>query len=115
MNPFLVLNVPAAATDEQVRAAYQALVRRFPPEHHPERFQIIQEAYQSLRTPRDRANWRLLHLPASACHDLTEPLAAFAHLPGRMKPPGAAPFRDFLRTCATAAHRDSANHPTQPR
>ena len=59
MNPFLVLNLPLGATDADVRAAYQSLLRRFPPERRPEKFQIIQEAYQSLRTERERWNWRL--------------------------------------------------------
>ena len=107
MNPFLVLDVPTTASDEEVRAAYQRLLRRFPPEHRPEQFQLIQEAYQSLRTERDRWRWRLLNLSNS--HDgPLEMVAAFASLPGRAQPPGAPAFRAFLRGCAAAAKREQA-------
>jgi DnaJ-class molecular chaperone len=104
MNPFLVLDVPVTATDEVVRAAYQRLLRRFSPEHRPEEFQMIQEAYQALRTARDRWQWRLFHLPK----ERTGPLRAvetFARMPGRARPPGAAAFRAFLGACATSASR----------
>lgn len=113
-HPFLILEVPADATDEQVRAAYQVKLRRYPPEHHPEHFQMIQEAYQTLRTARDRRNWQLLHLEDSADGPL-EKLEAFARFPGRMKPPGAGPFRSLLRSCAAAALRtqSSSNRPKQ--
>jgi curved DNA-binding protein CbpA len=107
MNPFLVLDVPLDASDADVRAAYQSLLRRFPPERRPERFQIIQEAYQTLRTERDRWNWRLLHLGGE--HDgPLEALEDFARLPGRMRAPGAALFRSFLRSCAGAAKREQS-------
>ncbi|MCX6874923.1 MAG: J domain-containing protein [Verrucomicrobia bacterium] len=107
MNPFLVLAVPPGASDAEVRAAYQALLRRFPPEHRPRQFQLIQEAYQALRTERDRWHWRWLHLESG--HDgPLEAVENFAHLPGRFRPPGAPAFRGFLRACAAAAQRDQA-------
>ncbi len=105
MNPFLVLDVPVDTTDEQVRAAYQNLLRRFPPEHKPSEFQIIQEAYQATRTAPDRLRWQLFHVPDERIGPM-EAMEKFAHLPGKMKPPGAAPFRTFLRGCANAALRD---------
>lgn len=107
MNPFLVLNVPPDTTDEEVRAAYQRLVRRFPPEHCPEEFQLIQEAYQLLTTERKRWNWRITHEPTHALNDPLTALEHYAHLPDRAKPPGAQAFRTFLRHCASAALRDS--------
>lgn len=105
MNPFLVLDLPTTASDQEVRAAYQQLLRRFPPEHRPTEFQLIQEAYQVLRTERDRWAWRLLHLRAVE-EDPLEVVEQFARLPGRAKPPGAAAFRTFLRGCANAARRE---------
>ena len=102
MDPYLVLNLPLAAGDAEVRAAYQELLRTYPPEQCPEEFQIIQEAYEKLRSSRDRWTWRLL--------DLGEPpvgpmkgLENFARLPGRMRPPGARAFRSLLSSCTTAA------------
>jgi curved DNA-binding protein CbpA len=99
-----VLDVPVTATDEEVRAAYQKLLRRFTPEHRPEEFQLIQEAYQELRSARDRWRWRLLHLPKEREGPLAA-LESFARLPGRARPPGAAAFNSFLRGCAAAADR----------
>lgn len=107
MNPFLVLDVPVDATDEQVRAAYQNLLRRFPPEHRPREFQTIQEAYQATRTAADRLRWQLFHLPETRIGPL-EALENFARLPGKLKPPGAAALRTFVRGCATAALREQS-------
>lgn len=107
MNPFLVLDVPADAGDEDVRAAYRDLLRRFPPEREPERFQQIQDAYELLRTAEDRWRWRLLHLEDDPSGPLAA-LEAFARLPGRMRPPGAKAFRGLLRGCSQEAGRQSA-------
>lgn len=107
MNPFLALDVPMDATDEQVRAAYQKLLRRYPPEHRPREFQIIQEAYQETKTAADRRRWLLFHLPTGRISPM-EALENFARLPDRMKPPGAAAFRTFLRGCANTALREQS-------
>ncbi len=107
MNPFLVLDVPVDATDEQVRSAYQILLRRYPPEHRPQEFQIIQEAYQATRTAADRLRWQLFHVQNSRSGPL-ETLENFAHLPGKMKPPGAAALRSFLHGCAKATVREQS-------
>lgn len=109
MNPFLVLDLPTTASDKEVRAAYQQLLRRFPPEHRPQEFQLIQEAYQALRTERDRWRWRLLHLPTKDESPL-EVVEEFVRLPQRAKPPGAPAFRAFLRGCAAAASREPTSN-----
>ena len=114
MNPFLVLDVPVSASDAEVRAAYQALLRRFSPEHRPRQFQQIQEAYQALRSERERWHWRLLHLEDSDGGPL-EAVENFALLPGRMRPPGAAALRGLLRACGTAAMRAQAAAPASKR
>jgi len=111
MNPFLVLDVPLDVSDDGVRAAYQALLRRYPPEHRPERFQQIQEAYQKLRTARDRCRWCLLHQDDG--HDgPLDALEKFARLPGRMRLPGAAALRVFMRGCGATALREVAASPS---
>lgn len=105
MNPFLVLDVAVDATDAEVRAAYQKLLHRFSPERRPDEFQMVQEAYEKLRTVSARWEWRLLHLEDGNIG----PLAAmdqFAAMPGRRRPPGAAAMRSFLRSCGTAAMRE---------
>jgi DnaJ-class molecular chaperone len=106
MNPYLVLDLPLDAGDADVRAAYQELLRRYSPERRPEQFQIIQEAYEKLRTAHDRWQWRLLHLKDEGSGPL-DALENFARLPGGMRPPGAAEFHKFLKACGNAAARSS--------
>lgn len=43
-----VLNLEADATREDIDRAYQRMVRRYPPEFHPERFRRIDESYRTL-------------------------------------------------------------------
>ena len=102
MNPFLILDLPLDTDAAEVRAAYQKLLRRYPPETMPEKFQLIQGAYETLRTERDRWQWRLFHDKDEASGPL-EALRSFSRLPDRMKPPGAKPFRTFLQACGEAA------------
>lgn len=49
--PFRVLGLPADAGEKQVRQRYLELVRQFPPEHEPERFQEIHGAYLAAKDP----------------------------------------------------------------
>jgi DnaJ-class molecular chaperone len=43
-----ILRVSRDAAPEEVRAAYVKLVRRYPPEHFPERFAAVRSAYEKL-------------------------------------------------------------------
>jgi curved DNA-binding protein CbpA len=54
MYPFFVLDVPLDATDAQVQSRYDELVRRYPPDRFPKRFQAVRNAYEKLRTETDR-------------------------------------------------------------
>ena len=49
-----ILGISAASTDEEIRAAYLAQVKRHPPEREPERFEEIRDAYAALRDTRGR-------------------------------------------------------------
>jgi curved DNA-binding protein CbpA len=42
------LNLPPTADREEIEKAYQRMVRRYPPEFHPERFRQIDEGYRTL-------------------------------------------------------------------
>jgi len=59
-DPFFVLGVSESADDDEVKRRYLALVRAFPPERDPERFQAIRAAFEVLRTARGRLEQRLL-------------------------------------------------------
>ncbi|MEZ4727116.1 MAG: J domain-containing protein [Caldilineaceae bacterium] len=54
-DPYLVLGIGRRATDAEIKRAYFQLVRQFPPEREPEKFQQIRAAYERLRTPESRA------------------------------------------------------------
>ena len=43
-----LLHVEKNASPEEVRKAYVRLVRRYPPEHFPEKFTALRKAYQQL-------------------------------------------------------------------
>ena len=58
-DPLQVLGLPRNATEQQVRQRYLELVREFPPERDPVRFQQIYAAYKSIEDPLMLAN-RLL-------------------------------------------------------
>lgn len=60
-DPFAVLGVAEDAGDEAIKRRYLALVRAFPPDREPERFQAYRRAYEATRDARVRAELRLLH------------------------------------------------------
>ena len=58
-DPYEVFGLPADSDDEAIRRRYLELVRRFSPEHHPERFAAVRAAYESLRDQATRLRHRL--------------------------------------------------------
>ncbi len=53
-DPFAILGVERGADDTAIRRAYTGLIRKFKPEHHPDQFCRIREAYD---TCREQATW----------------------------------------------------------
>src|ERR1700683_1959658 len=58
-DPFAVLGVGPQADNEEIRAAYLALVKQYPPDRSPEQFERVRDAYEALRDPRRRARYML--------------------------------------------------------
>jgi curved DNA-binding protein CbpA len=58
-DPYQILELPPDSDDEAIRRRYLELVRRFPPERHPEKFAAIRSAYESLRDLDTRLHYRL--------------------------------------------------------
>lgn len=58
-DPFLILGVDPDADDAAVEAAYRSAIKRNPPDRAPAVFQAVREAYERLRTQRDRIAYRL--------------------------------------------------------
>lgn len=54
------LGVRANATQASIRQKYIAAVKAFPPETHPEEFQQIRQAYETLRDPQKRREYDLM-------------------------------------------------------
>jgi curved DNA-binding protein CbpA len=58
-DPYAVLGLPPDCDDDAIRRRYLELVRRYSPEHHPERFAAIRSAYEALRDQTTRIRHRL--------------------------------------------------------
>jgi hypothetical protein len=53
-DPFDVLGLARPATETDAKRAYTKLIRRFKPEHHPEQFRRVREAYETVL---ERIKW----------------------------------------------------------
>jgi curved DNA-binding protein CbpA len=58
-DPYKVLGLETDSDDMAIRRRYLQLVKEFPPEHHPEKFAAIRNAYESLRDLTTRVRHRL--------------------------------------------------------
>src|ERR1700748_2439305 len=56
-NFYEALGIDRAADERAIKKAYFALVRKYPPETHPEEFKRIREAYEVLSNPQSRADY----------------------------------------------------------
>ena len=65
-DPFTVLGVDEAAGDAEIRGRYLNLVRAFPPDREPERFQEYRAAYEALSDERRRLETTLLRTNEAA-------------------------------------------------
>jgi len=59
LNAFITLDLPLDASDQKIRDRYLALIKQFPPEKAPDRFHIINNAYESIKDKRTRVNTHL--------------------------------------------------------
>jgi hypothetical protein len=59
-DPFALLGVRQGAEDADIKRAYTRLIRRFKPEHSPEQFRRVREAYEACLNFSQwmRSNWR---------------------------------------------------------
>ncbi|CAM4303322.1 DnaJ domain-containing protein [Paenibacillus alkaliterrae] len=56
-NYYKILGVRSNATPESIKKSYIQMVKQFPPEQHPEQFQVIRRAYDTLRDPVKRKEY----------------------------------------------------------
>jgi curved DNA-binding protein CbpA len=57
---YFILGLPLDADDQAIRQRYLQLIQQYPPERYPEKFKKIIQAYEALKTPRERIRTRLL-------------------------------------------------------
>ncbi len=61
-DPYLILGLPTGKellSDKQVKSAYLRLVQQYPPDRHPEYFQVIRRAYEQLENDKKRLHYAL--------------------------------------------------------
>ncbi len=56
---FQILDVDINAKDAEIKQAYYAKVKEFPPDKEPEKFMEIRQAYDQLKDPVTRAKLKL--------------------------------------------------------
>jgi len=64
-DPLAVLGLTQEADGQEIRSRYLQLIKQFPPEREPVRFQEIQQAYRLARDPHFRAR-RMVEPPEDA-------------------------------------------------
>jgi curved DNA-binding protein CbpA len=65
-DPFALLGLGPGAEDEQIRAAYLAKLKQFPPDRSPVEFEQVRDAYELLRDRRRRAQHTLFSINPEA-------------------------------------------------
>jgi curved DNA-binding protein CbpA len=65
-DPYVVLGLVPGADDEQIRAAYVAKLKQFPPDKAPDEFEQVRDAYELLRDRRRRAQHNLFSVNLEA-------------------------------------------------
>ncbi len=101
-DPFQVLEVAETADDAAIKKAYLRKVRAFPPDREPQRFQAIREAFEAIRTRRNRLRYRLFRADPPTPTALLE---GGTHSPG----PGRRPTLDQLRQALRQTLTDPAD------
>jgi curved DNA-binding protein CbpA len=86
-----VLGVSLEAGEAEIRAAYLRKVKEFPPDHSPEEFEKVRDAYEVLRDPRSRARDMLLSVDPEA------PLASLFAVRTRRNFTGPRPWLEVLK------------------
>lgn len=70
IDPYRVLGVELAATDETIRAAYLAAIRESPPERDSARFESVRAAYEAIGDHRRRLAHELFDRSTPTVDDL---------------------------------------------
>lgn len=69
LSAFDQLQVSTTASDQEIKSAYLAQVRCYPPDQQPEKFQALREAYERIATEDSRLMYTLFEEPTLGLHD----------------------------------------------
>ncbi len=71
-DPYLILGVAEDTDDAAVEAAYREAIRQCPPELDPRRFEGLREAFEKIRTRRERLAYLLFDRTPPSLEDILE-------------------------------------------
>jgi curved DNA-binding protein CbpA len=86
MNPFDLLGVTPDADDKAVRDAYLEAVKRFPPEHCPDQFSAVSEAYQTIKDEESRLRYILFNTQSTVASPMEAVRQHFSRRRRRVPP-----------------------------
>lgn len=69
-NPLQILGLSNTASEQEIRVRYLELVRKFPPDSHPDKFAEIRAAYDNLSDPRRRLQQQLFELSEDSLSEI---------------------------------------------
>ncbi len=61
--PYQILNIVIDASDSEIKQAYLQKVKDNPPDHDQEQFQLIHNAYISIKDHQSRVKYALFNMP----------------------------------------------------
>lgn len=90
-DPFRLLGVDWPTTEPDLKRAYTRLIRRFKPEHHPEQFRLVRDAYENAL---ERVKWysHFAEPPGVESNPFTPPIEVSSEeAPARREPSPPSP------------------------
>ncbi|MEA3333280.1 MAG: DnaJ domain-containing protein [Pseudomonadota bacterium] len=97
-NPYEILKLVTDCNDEQARRAYLDKIKEFPPEHFPEHFREINDAYELVKNQERRFNYQLMDTDPGAVSPI-DTLRQPQTLTGLRQPPSLPVMREFMKQC----------------
>ena len=70
--PYEILDVAVEASDVEIKQAYLRQVKNNPPDHEQEKFQLIHNAYTSIKDNKSRMSYALFTLPIANFDELID-------------------------------------------
>src|SRR6266581_2265747 len=108
MNPYLVLDVPANADDQTIRAAYLQAIKDSPPDAAPQRFQAVSQAYRQIQDQASRNRHILFNRDCPADSPL-DALVRYARFQRHFEPLPFDAMKELLVAAAQAGGKQNTH------